>query len=124
VGLDRVAYPVDATSVERLEEPRLHAEGLGDVSVDTGAMGKIAQRRVYDVGIDLRGVGLDVTAREHVGVAGRVDRSDVNAAALELLRDARRPGEQVERRTRAHRAGQLPEHRHEAALRPDVLDHP
>src|SRR5262249_31673953 len=48
---------------------------------------------------------------------------DGPAPPLELLRDARRPGEEVECSARAGGGEHLAEHRHESALRAEVLDH-
>ena len=48
----------------------------------------------------------------------------MHAAPLALLRDARRPGEQVEHPRPADRAREVAEHRDEPPLRADVLDHP
>ncbi len=68
-------------------------------------------------------VDLEVAPRELEGVTGVVDRGRMCAAALELLRDARRAGEQVECARRADRAADVAEHGYEAAFRPEVLDH-
>ena len=49
------------------------------------------------VEVDRVAVGLDVAAREHLGVPGRVERGHEPAPPLELLGDPGRAGEEVER---------------------------
>ena len=97
LALDRVADGVDPRTVERLEEPRLLAERLGEVArVPRARVQVVDDRRELDE-VDARRVGGDVRTREHLGVARGVDRGDVRAGALERLRDACGAGEEVER---------------------------
>ena len=70
-----------------------------------------------------RAVERDVALREDLGVARGVDRGDVRAPALQLLRDARRAGEQVERAARARDRRDRAQDRHQPSFRTDVLDH-
>ncbi len=73
--------------------------------------------------VDRARVGLDVGAREHLRVARGVDRGDVRAGALERLRDAGGAGEEVEGGAGLGRLAQSRQHRHQPALRSEVLDH-
>src|SRR5205807_9986376 len=64
-----------------------------------------------------------VARRHHLGVTGRVDRGDVRTAALHLLGDASRPGEQIQRAARSGDRGDGTEYRHQSSFRTEVLDH-
>ncbi len=124
LALDRIADGVDPRTVERLEEARLLAERLGEVARRARPRVQVVDHRREIDGIDRARVGLDVRAREHLRVARGVDRGDPRAGALERLRDARRAGEEIERGARLGGLAQSGEHRDQAALRPEVLDHP
>ncbi len=123
LALDRIADGVDPRTVERLEEARLLAERLGEVARRARPRVQVVDHRREIDEIDRARVGLDVRASEHLRVARSVDCGDPRAGALERLRDARRAGEEIERGARLGRLAQSGEHRHQAALRPEVLDH-
>ena len=123
VALDRRADRVDARTVVRLEVARLLAEGAGDVARPSREAVEPGDLRPEGCQVDLVLVGGDVAVAELAAVGGRVGRGDLDAAALELLGDSRRAGEQVDRGSGSHRVGDLPQHRHQEALGAEVLDH-
>ena len=69
-------------------------------------------------------VGRHVAAGQHVGAAGAVDGGHVEPAGLEGLGHPGGPAEQVEAGTGPRGRGQGGQGGHQAALRPQVLDHP
>ena len=120
---DRVADGVDPLSVERLEEPGLPAERLGDVASGSGERVQVRQRvRELAFGQGRR-VRLDVAAGEDFGVAREIDSGHVHPEALERLGDPGRAGEQVQRAPGAARRADRLEHGHEPSLGSEVLDH-
>ena len=87
-----------------------------------------ARREIREGGFDRGDVGglsveRHVRLREHLGVTRGVDRGDVRTAALQLLRDARGAGEQVEGAARARDRRDRAQYRHQPSFRTDVLDH-
>ena len=73
--------------------------------------------------VDGGSIGLYVALGEDVGVASRVDRGDVETLRLEGLGDAGGAGEQIEGGACTGGGTDLREHRHQAALRAQILDH-
>ena len=122
VALDRVADRVDAPAVVRLEEPRSNAEGLRGVAVDVGPGGKVRECLGDLVAVGGVSVERHVALGEHLGVPRRVDRGDVRTPALELLGDARRAGEQVERPARSCVGANGAQHGYQPSFRSQVLD--
>ncbi len=121
--IDLVADGIDARRVVRLHEAGLTGEDVGHIA----GLGRQPVQAADDscelVVVDERRVGRDVAARERCRVAGAVDRGDLDAPRLECLRDARRSGEEVDRRARAGGVRNRSQRGHEPTLRPQVLDH-
>ena len=123
LGVDRGADRVDPGPVLGSEVARRRAERLGEVAGNAVERVEPFQRDGERVEVHRVTVGLDVAAREHLGVPGGVDRRHDAASALELLRDPGRAREEIERVAGPGRGEHLTEHRHQTPLRPQVLDH-
>ncbi len=120
---DGVADGVDAGAVLRREVAGLLAERLRHVAGPPAEVVEPGELSTEQQGVDRITVHLDVAAGEHVGVAGGVDRGHVHAELLERLGHSGRAGEQIQCRLGVARRGDLAQHRDEAALRSQVLDH-
>ena len=100
-----------------------HTERLGEVAGLAGQRVQLVDGVRKRVFVDRCRVGGDVTLREHPGVGRGVDRRHRDAAALELLGNPRRPGEEVKRRRGADRGRDLTEDADQQPFRTEVLDH-
>ena len=124
VGLDRGADRVDPGAVLGPQVPRRPAERLGEVAgaaVERVEPGRSAPSRLD---VDRVPVGLDVAAREDLGVAGGVDARSrcpprrLNSWATRVVPVNRSSAVRAPD-AREH----LAEHRHQPSLRAEVLDH-
>lgn len=123
IGLDRVTDRVDPCAVLRLELAGFLTEGARDVA------GRPRERSQPGYGVleflawGGSRIRLDEAASQHFAAAGNVDGSDPDAAALELLCDPGRPGEQIARGAHAHGGRDGCEHRDQRAVAAQVLEH-
>ena len=121
-GFDRVSDRVDARAVLGpqvtgfLAERAGHVAGLGWQRVERRELG------VERVEIQCGCVSGDRALGEHDGVASPIDRRHMSTAVLQLLGDARRAREEVERSIATGCGRDRAEHVHEAALGTQVLD--